>query len=398
MLPYRILIVEDQAFQREYLLNLFRDLGVRSLEAAEDGEDAMRRLRERDFDLVLSDLMMPGLDGVQLIQRMSELREPPPLALMSSSSRRMLGSACQVAKMQGITVVDMIAKPALPLSIQRLIDRLENRMGRRSPGTPVERPEFSREELSAALRNGQMQAWFQPKQSLAEDRIAAAEALVRWVHPQHGTLLPGVFLSALEEAGLDEELVWKMLEQAIDAQKLWAELGCRIPVSVNLPTHLLDDPSLPDRLHDFVVARRAAPAGIVFELLERSATSEPGNYYAGACRLRMKGFGLAQDDFSQGYSSFYNLVSTPFTELKIDRALVHGCIEDEGLAAALDSIVRLGRHLGLEVVAEGVESADELAMLRRLGCDRAQGFLISRAVAPHLFAQLLMEERPARTH
>ncbi|MNM68091.1 Oxygen sensor protein DosP [compost metagenome] len=112
----------------------------------------------------------------------------------------------------------------------------------------------------------------------------------------------------------------------------------------------------------------------------------------------MKGFGLAQDDFSQGYSSFYNLVSTPFTELKIDRALVHGCVEDEGLAAALESIIRLGRHLGLEVVAEGVESPDELAMLRRLGCDRAQGFLISRAVAPQLFAQLLMEERPARTH
>ncbi|MNO61715.1 Oxygen sensor protein DosP [compost metagenome] len=398
MLPYRILIVEDQAFQREYLLSLFRDLGVRSLETAENGEEALRCLRERDFDLVLSDLMMPGLDGVQLIQRMSELREPPPLALMSSSPRRMLGSACQVAKMQGITVVDLIAKPALPLSIRRLIERLESRVHRFAPVVPGERMEFSREELSSALRDGQFQAWFQPKQSLADDRIVGAEALVRWNHPRHGTLLPATFLPALEAAGLDEELLWAMLDQSIGAQAQWSELGCRVPVSVNLPTHLLDDRSLPDRLHDFVIARRGAPAGIVFELLECSFTSDPGNYYAGTCRLRMKGFGLAQDDFSRGYSSFYNLVSTPFTELKIDRTLVHGCAEDETLAAALESLIRLGRNIGLEVVAEGVESAGELAMLRRLGCHRVQGFLISGAVAPQLFARLLMEERPARPH
>ena len=92
------------------------------------------------------------------------------------------------------------------------------------------------------------------------------------------------------------------------------------------------------------------------------------------------------------------LVSTPFTELKIDRTLVHGCAEDETLAAALESLIRLGRNIGLEVVAEGVESAGELAMLRRLGCHRVQGFLISGAVAPQLFARLLMEERPARPH
>lgn len=200
-----------------------------------------------------------------------------------------------------------------------------------------------------------MRAWFQPKSSLIDGRIVAAEALVRWEHPQHGVLRPGDFMDVLTAAGLDEALLWSMLEQAIQAQLEWARQGFRLTVAVNLPTHLLDDAELPDRLAAFVAEQGGVPAHIVFELLECSSTATPANYYAGTCRLRMKGFGLAQDDFGQGYSSLYNLVSTPFTELKIDRALVHGCVDDEGLAAALESIVKLGRQLGLEVIAEGVE-------------------------------------------
>lgn len=119
------------------------------------------------------------------------------------------------------------------------------------------------------------------------------------------------------------------------------------------------------------------------------------NFYAGACRLRMKGFGLSQDDFGQGYSSYMNLVSTPFTELKIDRALVHGCSENEELAQALTSIVALGRQLGLTVVAEGVETAQELALLRRINCTQVQGFLISHAVSSSEFQQLLTQDGPA---
>ncbi|CAD5107938.1 EAL domain-containing response regulator [Zestomonas carbonaria] len=393
MFPYRILIVEDQAFQREYLVNLFREQGVSRLEAAADGEDALSRLKAREFDLVLSDLMMPGLDGVQLIQRLSELKRPPLLAIMSSSSRRVMGSACRLASVLGITVVGQIAKPALPLSIRRLLGKLEKGKRKHDALPTDDRREWKPDELSAALKNWQFQAWFQPKKSLGDGRISAAEALVRWIHPQHGTLMPGEFISSLGQAGLDEALLWLVLEQALRAQALWGEAGFRIPVSVNLPTHLLDDPSLPDRLHDFVVTHAGAPGSIVFELLECSTTVAPSNYYAGACRLRMKGFGLAQDDFGQGYSSFYNLVSTPFTELKIDRALIRGCVEDDGLSTALESIVSLGRQLGLEVVAEGVESKEELAMLRRFECDRVQGFLISEAVAPQLFLQLLMDER-----
>ena len=122
----------------------------------------------------------------------------------------------------------------------------------------------------------------------------------------------------------------------------------------------------------------AEPASIGFELLETSTTESLSDYYAGACRLRMKGFGLAQDDFGKGLSSYFNLVSTPFSELKIDRSLVHGCVDNDSLATALQSIVELSRKLGLTVTAEGVETKDELEFLRKIQCDQAQGFFFAR--------------------
>ncbi|MGC4012213.1 MAG: EAL domain-containing response regulator [Pseudomonas sp.] len=394
----RILIVEDQPFQREYLINLFREQGVEHLRAAEDGAEALRWLEQERFDLVVSDLMMPGLDGVQLIQKLAVLEQPPLLAIMSSASRRLMGSACMVARAHGITVLEQIAKPARAPVIRRLLEKLVSRLEREelreAPAIAVP----TREELLQALERREFHAWYQPKASLIDGRIVAAEALVRWQHPQHGVLRPGSFMDALTAAGLDEALLWVILEQALQAQADWAQLGFRLSVAVNLPTHLLDDPELPDRLSEFVAERGGAPAHIVFELLECSSTATPANYYAGTCRLRMKGFGLAQDDFGQGYSSLYNLVSTPFTELKIDRALVHGCVDDEGLAAALESIVKLGRQLGLEVIAEGVEHPDELALLRRLRCDCAQGYLFSRPVPPEVFTRQLLQERPARAY
>ncbi|NWD91616.1 EAL domain-containing protein, partial [Pseudomonas sp. K5002] len=252
-----------------------------------------------------------------------------------------------------------------------------------------------RENLERALANGEIQAWFQPKKSLHDGRIVGAEALARWVHPVEGLLMPGAFLDDIERLDLETRLLTCILGQTLIAQAQWAQLGYRLPVSINLPTHLLDQSDLVDRLLAQVQSRDAEPRQITFELMESSTTRLPSNYYAGACRLRMMGFGLAQDDFGKGFSSYFNLVSTPFNEVKIDRSLVHGCAENESLASALQSIVELGRKLGLTTIAEGAETQAELAVLRRIRCDQVQGFLISHAVAAEKFSALLIEDGPA---
>lgn len=394
---YSVLIVEDHPFQHEYLLNLFRDQGNIRVEAARDGNEAYELLKKQAFDLVLTDLLMPGMDGIQLIQRMSLLASKPALAIMSAASRRMIISASVMAQSMGLTVVGQLSKPVVPAGVSSLMSNLDTFMKSDKPA--VRDPlRLGRETLREAMFNGELQAWFQPKKSLSDGNIVAAEALARWVHPEHGLLMPADFLPSLVKWGLEKELLMLFIKQTITAQAQWSSQGHEIPVSINLPTHLLDDDDLADTLHDYVRAEGGTPAKLGFELMECSTTQDISKYYAGACRLRMKGFGLAQDDFGQGFSSYFNLVSTPFTELKIDRALVHGCVENANLASALASIVTLGRQLGLEVVAEGVESQEELALLRQLNCDRVQGFLISRAVSFGHFGLLLNEDAPPRIH
>ena len=396
-MTYSVLIVEDHPFQHEYLLNLFRDQGNIRVEAARDGNEAFEWLQKQVFDLVLTDLLMPGMDGIQLIQRLSSLPHKPALAIMSAASRRMIVSASLVAQSMGLTVVGQLSKPVVPAGVRMLMNTLDALIKSDTP--PVREPlQWERETLRMAMQDGALQAWFQPKKSLHDGRIVAAEALARWVHPEHGLLMPADFLPALVRLGLEKELLMLFIKQTIAAQAVWTSQGYDIPVSINLPTHLLDDDDLADTLHDYVRSEGGTPAKLGFELMECSTTQDISKYYAGACRLRMKGFGLAQDDFGQGFSSYFNLVSTPFTELKIDRALVHGCVENENLASALASIVALGRQLGLEVVAEGVESQEELALLRKLNCDRVQGFLISRAVSSGHFGHLLHEDAPPYIH
>jgi EAL domain-containing protein (putative c-di-GMP-specific phosphodiesterase class I)/AmiR/NasT family two-component response regulator len=390
---FNILIVEDHPFQHMYLQHLFNELGSFHLEAARDGQEALERLRLRDFDLVLTDLLMPGMDGVQFIQHLTSLRHKPGLAIMSAASRRMLMAASLVAKNLGVDVLGLISKPVEPSALRNLIEQLQLRRQSDAQTTPATL-EFDRQTLVEALNSHAFQAWFQPKKSLHNGRIVAAEALVRWMHPQQGVLLPGAFLPTLNAFGLEERLLWVMLKQAMDAQARWREQGYDIPVSINLPTHLLNSHDLADRLLAFVLHHQGVPGKLCFELMECSIPEDLSNFYAGACRLRMKGFGLSQDDFGKGYSSYMSLVSTPFTELKIDRALVQRCDESESLASALASIVALGRKLGLTVVAEGVETPQELEMLRKVDCNQAQGFLISHAVSAEQFQHLLHGDGP----
>ena len=263
-----------------------------------------------------------------------------------------------------------------------------------APTRAAAAPEPDASQLRQAMADGSLTAWFQPKKSLQSGRVVAAEALVRWRHPQLGTLAAGSFLPAICRYGLEGDLLRMMLKASISAQARWRKQGFRVPVSINLPPHLLEQSDLPDELLALTLANGGTPGELCFELMENSTTRHVSDFYAGACRLRMKGFGLAQDDFGQGLSSVHNLVNTPFTEVKIDRALVSGCARDPALHLTLSTVIALANQLGLTIVAEGVESDADLAALRQLGCSQVQGFLISQALPSDEFTRLLDEEAP----
>lgn len=387
MSSLNILIVDDHAFQREYMAHLAREASAGHVDTAANGWDALRKLRVRRFDLVVTDLMMAGVDGVQLIQSLAEFRHPPAVALVSASPKRLLASACLVAKLLGVRVIGQVCKPLSAGDVDNMLRQLQYPHSRQASGNGDARKD--KYSLLNALENGQIQAWFQPKLALIDNSICGVEALARWVQDDGAVLLPGEFLPWVSLHGLDENLLSRIIQVSVQAQNAWLLQGYSVPVSINLPTHLLDDRSLPDRLLAMVHAAGGRPQSICFELTEGTTTSNLSDFHAGACRLRMMGFKLAQDDFGQGYSSIYNLLSVPFTELKIDRSLIQGCVSDDKVKAILESAIALGRRLGIVIVAEGVETAEQLAVLRRLDCTAVQGTYVAEAMDRELMSHRL---------
>ncbi|RBJ82341.1 EAL domain-containing protein [Pseudomonas sp. MWU12-2534b] len=387
----RVLVLDDHPIHCMQARQLLQQAGFGPVDCALDARQALAMLHQQVYDLVLVDLHMPEMDGVQFIHALTGVEQVPILAIVSSCSRRLMNSVSLMAKEKGLAVLGTFTKPLEAAHVEQISAIIGNGQGQ-GPGAapqPEHAAVFERLVLERAIERRELKARFQPRRSLSSGRIIGAEALVRWDRPSFGLLMPDSFLASISRCQLDLQLLLLMLDDAIKAQQHWQRLGFRLKVSVNLPTGLLDDPGLPDQLQRLTVAAGLSTSDICFELLETERPLSPGQYHMGASRLRLKGFGLAQDDFGMGYSSMYALISTPFTEMKIDRHFVHGAAADETRAAALVAAVQLGRQLGLEVVAEGVESARDLEFLRLIGCDSAQGYLISAALELDAFTQLL---------
>ncbi|WP_088138400.1 EAL domain-containing response regulator [Achromobacter xylosoxidans] len=393
----KVLVLDDHAYQCILLKDMLEEAGFRHVDTTLDAHEALERIRKEGHQLVLMDVDMPGMDGAQFIHELACRDLNPILAIITGCSRRMGNSIGLMAKERGFAVLGTFIKPVSTEQIGSLAVSLQ----RKPPAPPSEhpgscvddvRPLLDRRMVETALRDGSIQAWFQPKKSLASGNIVGAEALVRWQHKELGLMLPSWFLKSLRAYNLDHELLLRMLDDGLKAYSIWRGQGHRIPISVNLSASLLDLPQLPDELHAMVAKLDIPASDVTFELLEDAMPTLAGQFHMGASRLRLKGFGLSQDDFGKGYSSMYSLISTPFTEVKIDRAFVNGAAANEVLAAALVASIQLGRQLGLQVTAEGVETLEDLQLLRRIGCDVAQGFLISAAVNVATFCELLAYE------
>jgi diguanylate cyclase (GGDEF)-like protein len=234
-------------------------------------------------------------------------------------------------------------------------------------------------DLHRAVERDELVLHYQPKVSLDEGAPVGAEALVRWQHPERGMVPPGDFIPVAEETGLIVPLGRWVLEQAAMQASTWRRSngGVAVPVAVNLSTHQLADPALPSQVAASLGAAGALPTDIIIEITESAVLQDVEGATERLAALRDMGVRVSIDDFGTGYSSLSYLQRLPIDELKIDRSFVqrlgHG-----PTGAIVGSIVDLAHAIGLSVVAEGIETEDQLALLRDLECDLGQGFLLAR--------------------
>jgi diguanylate cyclase (GGDEF)-like protein len=233
-------------------------------------------------------------------------------------------------------------------------------------------------ELEAAISQGQLRQFLQPKWDLQGDAIAGAEALVRWQHPERGWLPPSEFVPFAESTGRIRQITQWMLEQAVTTLAAWQAQGRAVPIAVNISTLDLQDGLLPARIES-MLQRAGVPAHLLqLELTETGLMTSARDPIHVMHSLRRLGVRLAIDDFGTGQSSLAYLQRLPVHEIKIDRSFVDGVDQDPKRQALLGSIITLGHGLGLQVTAEGVETPGELEVLGRIGCDLVQGFLLAK--------------------
>jgi diguanylate cyclase (GGDEF)-like protein len=234
------------------------------------------------------------------------------------------------------------------------------------------------DDLRMALDGQQYLLHLQPKVSLASGRVIGAEALIRWAHPRRGLLTPGHFLTAAREIGAMPALDrWTLQATAQMARALRAG-GRAIPVSMNLGVGTLGDPTLPERCRLVLDTLELEPQLLEIEIPEGALVEDIEASTNILQRLHHMGVRLSIDDFGTGYSSFAYLARFPVQTLKIDRSLVTEIEHSKPHRKIVQGIVKLAHHLGMEVVAEGVETAGQADVLRRMQCDAIQGYVFAQ--------------------
>jgi diguanylate cyclase (GGDEF)-like protein len=249
-------------------------------------------------------------------------------------------------------------------------------------------------ELREALVDGQVDIEVEPVIDLLVGRVVAAEALVRWHHPVRGTLRPDAFLPLAERNGLIVPLTELVLDRAVAACAAWQERDLAIGISVNLSARSLLDRTLPGTVAD-VLRRHRLPAHLLtLEITESIVISDADRALGLLAELRALGVRLALDDFGTGYSSLTYLSALPIQQLKIDRSFVTRIMHSARDAAIVTSLIDLAHHLGLQVIAEGVEGPDVAERLRRLGCEYGQGYLFAASMQPREMVAYARDVRP----
>jgi len=234
-----------------------------------------------------------------------------------------------------------------------------------------------RADLGLAIERGELRLVYQPKVQAATDRIVGVEALARWNHPEHGFIPPDEFATVAEHSGLIRPMTQWVLETALEQVAQWRDQGTSLRVSVNLSARNLLEEDLPDRLARLLEIHDLSADALILEITESVVMDDPDRSLANMLRLHELGVGISVDDFGTGYSSLAYLMKLPAQELKIDKSFVIHMDEDSGSATIVHSTIELAHSLGLKVVAEGVESQSIWDELKKLGCDRGQGYLFS---------------------
>lgn len=376
----KFLVVEDDDFQRRMVVNMLRTLGAAEICDAGNGKQALEVLHAanaKGVDIAICDMNMPEMDGMEFLRHLGQENTATSIIILSMLDKTLLASVAKMSLAYGIKLLGVIEKPITVAQLELLISQYTRTKSEPQQAVAAG-PRFTLEEILHGVRAKQFEPFFQPKVELKTGRLMGAEALARWIHPDHGVIAPYAFINLLEQSGEIDGLTFMMLEKAAAAARLLHDKGYAISISVNLSLTSLTDTTLADRITQVVRNAGVDPHQIVLEVTESAAMTDAAPALENLARLRMHGFGLSIDDYGTGYASMHQLTRIAFTELKIDQSFVKDFTTNQALRIIVESSIEMAHKLGIQSVAEGVETPQDWDTLKTMRCDTAQGYFIAK--------------------
>lgn len=373
------LVIEDNEFQRRCLSTLLTNLGAATVQTAEDGEAALHIIAgcEQPIDIVICDVSMPGMDGMEFVRRWSERGDPTSLIMMSAIEPDLLATVANMALAYQARLIGVASKPATAAKLTPLIE-----LHRARAAVPSSDAEFSFQELTQLWAGDEFECWFEPQIALANGGFRSVAAVPRWRHPTKGVLGPERFMSAVHARGLGDDLAWLLLQRAAAQCKRWLVAGDGLVATVPLAFASLADAQLTSRIQHVLQQEGLDPRAMVLTVNESAlAGADLARVLENLARLRLLGFGLAIDNFGAGSMEIDKLSLAAFTELRIKSSFVAGAECDESARAGLAVALEAAQGLKVRSVATGVSSRGEWALLQAWGCGYGEGPFIAPAIA-----------------
>mgnify|MGYP001179625694 CR=1 FL=1 len=387
-----VLIVDDDVFQLEIIHSNVVKLGFGRVLVATDGEKALEILRQsQDVTTLLLDVCMPQMDGPQLLRQLAAINCKSRIFLVSGVSNDQLISIGELGRSHGLNIVGYMRKPVGINVMKKMLENQAHSAQYRSGDSNLD---ISRERLSTALKLGEIHPWYQPKVDSKRLRVVGVEALARWRLPDGKMVSPYQFIPVIEAEGLSNELFFSIFAQVLADLRRWLDAGHKIKASVNLSMDCTFHLDLPDRICSAIQHHGVDKDQIVIEVTESRLMEDRASALETLNRITLAGLQLSIDDFGTGYSSLSQVAALPFSELKVDGSFVQKSLADNKAKAIVLSTVTLGRTLGMNVVAEGVEVFEQLDLLRECEASTIQGYLIARPMSGHDFVCWLNAWRP----